>query len=698
MVNRHSLFFINRQQGLLKSSATLVSLFLLFSLYAAVPVSASINYSAIDTDIQFSTHSYSTANSNAYDGSNSSYAFINVRGCDSQSCTANSFAEVEYELTPLSNPTKIEFEWNIQPVDSFTPSGSTTTLSFYNHVALNWVSTTVESGTIPGWELVEVTLSSQYIGSSGEVILRIKGEHTDTGESSDELGIWLREFHFYSEVLDGDGDGIGDEIDDCPSGMTDWISNAQTDYDSDGCQDSGEDTDDDNDDVPDTSDNCAKGELAWASNAQTDYDSDGCQDLSEDTDDDNDDVLDASDNCTKGELVWASNTQTDYDSDGCQDSSEDADDDDDGVLDASDNCTKGELAWESNAQTDYDLDGCRDSGEDTDDDNDGYEDSIDIFSFNSLEWADNDGDGVGDNADSDDDNDGYSDVDEMESGTDSTDGSVIPVDFDSDFLSDFMDLDDDNDGLNDGQDNCPRNLFANWGVKGNTNQYTHDNSQDLDSDGCRDMDEDDDDDNDQRDDGDDVVCTRGGEMNWNSLDVSLDHDEDGCRDDSDEDTDDDNDGFEDQEEENCNTNPIDATNFPSDSDGDGLCDFMDPVDDSELLNNTSNSSEENTTSNGDSNTSGDAGEIPGQGSDEASSDDANEKKPAHCISKYTCSPLLERFSEDPGIKAFLALITIGSLITLFFKLRKHSAEIQGIEDELDQGDEFFEELGIDVKR
>ena len=648
MANRHNLFFINRQQGLLKRLVAFVSLFLLFSLYAAVPVSASINYNAIDTDIQFSTHSYSTANSNAYDGSNSSYAFINVRGCESQSCTSNSFAEVEYELTPLSNPTKIEFEWNIQPVDSFTPSGSTTTLSFYNHVALNWVSTTVESGTIPGWELVEVTLSSQYIGSSGEVILRIKGEHTDTGESSDELGIWLREFHFYSEALDGDGDGIGDEIDDCPSGMTDWISNAQTDYDSDGCQDSGEDTDDDNDDVPDTSDNCTKGELAWASNAQTDYDSDGCQDSSEDTDDDNDDMPDISDNCTKGELAWASNSQTDYDSDGCQD-----------------------------------------SGEDTDDDNDGYEDLIDLFSFNSLEWADNDGDGVGDNADSDDDNDGYSDVDEMESGTDSTDGSVIPVDFDSDFLSDFMDLDDDNDGLNDGQDNCPRNLFANWGVKGNTNQYTHDNSQDLDSDGCRDMDEDDDDDNDQRDDGDDVVCTRGGEMNWNSLDVSLDHDEDGCRDDSDEDTDDDNDGFEDQEEENCNTNPIDATNFPSDSDGDGLCDFMDPVDDSELLNNTSNSSEENTTSNGDSNTSGDG---------------TDEEKPPNCLHPITCKMGLEKFSEDPFIKSLVSLQGLFSLIGMiliilgYLKLKKQGVEIESIGDELDQGDVYFGELGIDVKR
>jgi len=219
----------------------LLSLLLFFSLcFTAPTVSASINYSATNTEIQFSAYSYSNSPSAAHDGSNSTYAFMNIRGCDSQSCTSNSFGEIEYELTPLSTPQKIEFEWNIQPYDTFTPTGSTTTLSFYNHDSSTWTSVVTEYGTISGWELVEVTITSQYIGTSGEVILRLQGEHTDTSESSNELGIWLREFHFYSD--DADGDGLVDGLDDCPNGVAGWVSNAQTDHDSDGCRDSDEDT------------------------------------------------------------------------------------------------------------------------------------------------------------------------------------------------------------------------------------------------------------------------------------------------------------------------------------------------------------------------------------------------------------------------------------------------------------------------
>ena len=53
--------------------------------------------------------------------------------------------------------------------------------------------------------------------------------------------------------------------------------------------------DDDNDLLSDDLDSCSMGEMDWISDSDTDYDSDGCQDSSEDLDDDNDLVLDLED-------------------------------------------------------------------------------------------------------------------------------------------------------------------------------------------------------------------------------------------------------------------------------------------------------------------------------------------------------------------------------------------------------------------
>ena len=61
-------------------------------------------------------------------------------------------------------------------------------------------------------------------------------------------------------------------------------------------------------------------------------------------------------------------------------------------------------------------------------DNDGVSDEEDLFPEDFREWADNDGDGVGDNADTDDDNDGWSDADEVREGTDPFSSSEQPVD------------------------------------------------------------------------------------------------------------------------------------------------------------------------------------------------------------------------------------------------------------------------------
>jgi hypothetical protein len=64
--------------------------------------------------------------------------------------------------------------------------------------------------------------------------------------------------------------------------------------------------------------------------------------------------------------------------------------------------------------------GALDAGEtdpaDPDTDEDGIDDSQDIFPLDTNEWADNDSDGIGDNADTDDDNDGLPDLYETDNG------------------------------------------------------------------------------------------------------------------------------------------------------------------------------------------------------------------------------------------------------------------------------------------
>ena len=237
--------------------------------------------------------------------------------------------------------------------------------------------------------------------------------------------------------LDEDGDGIGDEVDNCPSIANPLQANFDNDTLGDVCDD-----DDDNDAVLDVDDQCTQGYLDWTSTALTDHDGDGCSDATEDTDDDNDGVTDSSDLCSKGALSWQSSSSTDYDSDGCQDATEDLDDDNDRICDATDSdniwactpssasvdlCPTSSLSFFSNIENDADRDGCEDSGEDLDDDNDGftddidtcprdagtsslgmelgcddydldgYSDSTDVFPTEPTQWLDSDQDGYGDN-------------------------------------------------------------------------------------------------------------------------------------------------------------------------------------------------------------------------------------------------------------------------------------------------------------
>jgi hypothetical protein len=238
---------------------------------------------------------------------------------------------------------------------------------------------------------------------------------------------------------DDDGDGIGNEVDNCP-----LIANPnQANYDSDGRGDLCDD-DDDDDGILDFADDCALGNISWTSSLATDHDMDGCADATEDDDDDNDGLQDGLDRCSTGDLGWTSGASTDYDSDGCRDAGEDLDDDDDRICDGAESndvwacavsnagtdlCPTSSPSFFSIAANDADRDGCEDANEDLDDDNDGFEDSIDdcplfagssdlgaligcadfdqdryadsddVFPLQPTQWRDVDEDGFGDEID-----------------------------------------------------------------------------------------------------------------------------------------------------------------------------------------------------------------------------------------------------------------------------------------------------------
>ena len=190
------------------------------------------------------------------------------------------------------------------------------------------------------------------------------------------------------EIRDSDGDGI-------------------TDYEELRLGTNPELRDSDNDGMDDPEDDCPSGEINWESNIITDWDGDGCQDSGEDSDDDNDGIPDDTDRCDTSSN-WISTPSTDNDADGCHDDG-DADDDNDGWSDAN------EQQCGTNSLSKYDVPDDLDDDMvcdliDLDDDGDNVDDINDIFPRDGTEWADFDEDGIGDNTDLDDDNDGVSDI------------------------------------------------------------------------------------------------------------------------------------------------------------------------------------------------------------------------------------------------------------------------------------------------
>ena len=427
-------------------------------------------------------------------------------------------------------------------------------------------------GDIPTFKIVDKDADGNTLGTYDAVLNGVQGAFGDcSGYPGSECETFPAFSNFAIHWDLGTADAIEDcdgtlgghsYIDDCSdcSGGTTGLSHNHNDPDNDTVCNSGA-ANGEADNCPDT-----------VNTDQWNYDGDAYGDAC-DIDDDNDGALDDVDSDDNNELVCS---------------------DDDG--DTCDDCSDGSYGLDSDGW-DYDSDGQCDDG-DADDDNDGALDDVDSDDNNELVCSDDDldtcddcssgsynvsddgwdydGDGACDEGDTDDDNDGALDgaddndnnefvcsdadsdtCDDCSSG--SFDVSDDGADFDEDGACDNGDTDDDNDGSLDEDD---------------TNDFNPNICSDDDADTCND-------------------CSSG---TYNVSDDGWDYDQDGQCDDGD--TDDDNDGAlddvdsEDNNENVCNdddgdtcdecsSGTYDSANDGWDYDEDGQCDDGDTDDDND---------------------------------------------------------------------------------------------------------------------
>ena len=205
--------------------------------------------------------------------------------------------------------------------------------------------------------IVDATTGETFIVAPASGFIPSQYQNLDPGTQVTLVGVLLPDGQTIQAdsleiVVDSDGDGVGDDVDNCPT----TLNADQLDSDGDGIGDACEiPGDDDADGVLDATDNCP----TIANPDQTDLDLDEIGDACDD-DADGDQVADAMDNCP---LVTNADQQ-DSDGDGIGDACDiPGDDDADGVLDENDNCP----TVANPDQSDIDGDGIGDACDPVDD-------------------------------------------------------------------------------------------------------------------------------------------------------------------------------------------------------------------------------------------------------------------------------------------------------------------------------------------
>ena len=376
---------------------------------------------------------------------------------------------------------------------------------------------------------------------------------------------------------DTDDDGFLDGFDNCPlfpsvdqqntDGSNDGGDVCDDDDDDDGLTDIEElglgtdplDSDTDNDLINDFTDNCPLIQNDNQANSDQANDGGDACDLDDDNDGlldtdelnlgtdptladtDNDQTSDFNDNCP----LTPNQDQDDFDFDGFGNGCDD-DDDDDGLTD---------IEEDLNGNGVFD-EGIEPNPLDEDTDNDSVLDGDDNCpTVSNVNQENTDADPKGDACDNDNDNDGLTDDEEGILGTNPNKADT------------------DDDGLNDPVDNCP--LFSSVDTT-DTDGDGEGNPCDLDddNDGLSDFDEAQVGSNplSQDSDGDLILDPDDNcPIDLNNDQTNTDDDDFGdvC------DTDDDGDGFQDTDEEICNSDPLDSNSLPPDQDNDNVCDTND---------------------------------------------------------------------------------------------------------------------------